>query len=84
MNWTITKNLPWQQMDGKVLILNTGENKAHELNEVASEVWLLITQDKTLEEINTEIQKAYDIDSDTAKEDVDELIKEFKELKLLV
>ena len=84
MNWTITKNLPWQQMDGKVLILNTGENKAHELNEVASDVWLLITQDKSLEEINTEIQKTYEIDSVSAKKDVDDLIKEFKELNLLV
>lgn len=77
------KTLPWQEVDGKVVILSPETTMSHELNETSSFVWKKIEQEIVFTDLLQALIDEFQVDKDTAKSDLKELIKAFKEKSLL-
>lgn len=83
MNPVRIKTLPWREVDGRVVILSPKTATIHELNPVASFLWL--TADGTLsrDEILERITQRFDIDELTAQRDSSEFFAEMDALHLI-
>jgi hypothetical protein len=75
--------VPWKELDGVaiILVLDTGEY--FELDEVALEIWKMLSGDKTLLECANELGAAYDAPSETVQGDVQAFAMELLERNLV-
>ena len=53
------------------------------LNETGVFLWRLLEEDRTFEQLLTELQKEYDIDEKTAREDINAFLDELRTIKAL-
>lgn len=53
------------------------------LNETGVFLWLLLEEDRTFEELLAELQKEYDVDEKTAREDITAFLDEIRAIKAL-
>lgn len=53
------------------------------LNETGVFLWRLLEEDRTFEQLLTELQKEYDIDERTAREDINAFLNELRTIKAL-
>ncbi len=84
MNLAIRANLSTQQIDGELVILDKDNGQIHQLNSVASLIWQQIEAGLEPGAIVKKLTKLYDIDATLAKTDLDKVLSQFKDLKLLV
>ncbi len=84
MNLAVRANLNTQQIDGELVILDKENGQIHQLNSVASFIWQQMEVSSGFEAIVKKLIQFYDIDMVTAKADLDKVVQQFKDLKLLI
>jgi len=83
MNLSIQANLSTQNIDGELVILDKSNGQIHQLNSVASFIWQQIEDDLDVSAITKKLVESFDIDELTAKTDLDKILQQFEELKLI-
>jgi len=83
MNLSIQANLSTQKIDGELVILDKGNGQIHQLNSVASFIWQHIEDGLDISVITKQLVESFDIDELTAKTDLDKILQQFEELKLI-
>jgi len=83
MNLAVRANLSTQQIDGELVILDKDNGQIHQLNSVASFIWQQIEAGSGVEVIVKKLIQFYDIDMLIAKADLDKVVQQFKDLKLI-
>lgn len=73
-----------KKLDEATIIMSIEEGKYFNLNRVASRVWEMIEEPKTLEQIADQLLSEYEISPEDCIRDVSELISELKDLGLVV
>jgi len=71
-------------LNGETLILDVQRNKVHHLNVTASHVWREFSGQKTFQQIAETMVTLFDTDVDTAKHDVERILKELHALGLFI
>jgi hypothetical protein len=69
-------------LNGETLILDTQRNKVHHLNVTASHVWHEYSDRESSQQIAEKMTEIFDIDLETARHDVDRILKELQALDL--
>lgn len=83
MNLSVRANLSTQEIDGELVIADKDNGQIHQLNPVASVIWQHIKSGLDANAIAEQLVQFYGIDEATAKADLDKVLGQFKELKLL-
>ncbi len=78
------KLTPWQELDGKILVLTPRLNSVHELNETASWIWKNLGSGKDVQTMAQELAEEYDVNQDIAENDIRQILNEMKEKGLLL
>jgi hypothetical protein len=64
----------WRVVDDEALILDTTSGYYFSMNGTATDIWCLLNEGKSIDEVAQTIAQQYEIDAETAKNDVRELI----------
>lgn len=86
MNYKLAENISWRDIQGQVLILDPRINqKAHELNPLASSIWLMIAQGMEKDHILNQLVDHYkeQKDDNAIISDANDFIDELVQLKLI-
>jgi len=83
MTLSVRANLSTQDIDGELVILDKDNSQIHQLNSVASIIWEHIESGLDVNAISEQLINCFDIDEITARTDLDKVLKQLKELKLL-
>ena len=83
MSLAIRANLSTQQIDGELVILDKANSQIHQLNSVASFIWQQIEMGLDAQAIVKKLTQLYEIDAAVAYTDLDKVLQQFKDLKLL-
>ena len=70
-------------VDQDAVLLNTKTNKYYALDEVGARFWVLITENKTLQEVYRQLLDEYAVSPDELEKDFLELINDLVENKLV-
>lgn len=65
-------NIPWQIVNDSVVIIDPAQNKIHELDEVATNIWNHLDGEHSLEQIATQLAGSYAVEESMAMTDVEE------------
>lgn len=68
---------------GEAMILTPHDSVLHTLNPVATRVWELLPTHRTLESLAGAIAEEYEVDMETAKGDIQELMSNLMEKQIL-
>ena len=63
------ENLPWREIDGRVVIIHPKRGEVHEFNPVGTLLWKNATGTATLDELIYLVCEEFDVDFETAKVD---------------
>lgn len=81
---SILDNISWKQLSDRVVAVDTNNGDYYTFNEVASTIWIAVSENKTVDEIVAQIMKEYDIaDEAQVRNDINTQLKEWKEMKLI-
>ena len=83
MRLSVRENLSSQKVDGELVILDKDNGQIHQLNSVASYIWLQIEAGSELNEILERLISVYEIENSIAQADLENVIQQFKDLELL-
>jgi hypothetical protein len=83
MPYRVKQGLFAQLVDGDLLILNRERGEIHQLNPVAGFIWDKLDGQNTLEQLVMAITEKYDVEHDTAKRDLESLLKALSDLNLI-
>jgi hypothetical protein len=78
------KKLAWRRVDDEIVILNLETSVYFSLDGIGSEIWEMIHQKKSEQEIVESLVKKYSSTEDIIRKDVQNLIKQLKKEKLLL
>lgn len=70
-------------VDGETLILTPTDSVLHTLNPVATRVWQLLGEHRTLLELVDALVQEYDVDRATAEQDVRSLLADLTERQIV-
>ena len=70
-------------INGEAMILTPHDSVLHTLNPVATRVWELLPTHRTLAAMAGAIAEEYEVDAETAKADVQELVGQLLEKQIL-
>lgn len=73
---TKTKAVAWQEFEEGIVILQSRASLAHELNGSAAQIWLNITGEKSIEQINQQVCEEYGLGPDETLSDTAEFVSE--------
>ena len=73
------KAIAWQMLDENVVILQSREAMAHELNGSAAKIWMNITGEKSVEQINNDLCAEYGLKESEILSDTSEFVSELVE-----
>lgn len=76
-------NIPFQEVQGRVVILSTKLSKSFELNETASFIWTCLKTNSSLNEIAESVTNEFEITFSDALIDSELLIKDLLERELI-
>lgn len=76
-------NLPWREVDGRVVVLSPRAGTIHELNPVASFLWRHADGKTSSAEIARKLSEAFDVESVTAVGDATQFFSELEKLALI-
>lgn len=71
--------LPWREVDGRVVVIQTTRGEVHELDECATFLWKQADGSASIDQIVSALMDEFEIDEQTAKSDS---IGFYKELQL--
>lgn len=72
--------VPWRIIEGEAILVSTRSQQVLYLNESATEVWKVLDEDKSLEEIVDHLCACFEIARDQAEQDVLACIGELRDL----
>jgi len=75
----LSETLFAQEVDGEMVLLDMKNENYFGLDAVASEIWRLLQEGKTLEEILHELMEIYDVDETTLRQDLSNFIGQLQE-----
>ncbi len=75
-------NLVWNTFDREAVILDVSSGDYFSLNPIATEVWQALHEGQSLDQIAAQIATKYEIDTATARADIDELLDQLRHTKL--
>ena len=75
---------PWQEMEGRALVITPQKSAVHELNDTATFVWKKIDGQTTARAIIVDLCEDFDVNPEEAQNDVLPLIREMKEKGLIL
>lgn len=73
----------FQIMDGLAVVVATRKRMVHRLDGVATDLWRYLEPGRTVDELVDLLVSAYEVDVETARNDVVEFVQEFVEKELL-
>ncbi len=76
-------DLNYRSIDGETLILNRQDDRLHQLNATASFIWDCCDGNSNLADIVDRLAGAYEVDSNTARKDVEEILSNLRRSNLL-
>jgi len=76
-------SLIFREIDGEVVIIGDDGRHIHMLNETATLIWNCGDKKTSVEQIISKMCDEYDVDEDTASQDVLETIKSLSDKKLI-
>jgi hypothetical protein len=76
-------DLNYKTIDGETLILNRKEGHLHQLNPTASFIWDCCDGNSNIADITDRVAAAYEVDSSTARKDVEEVLSNLRNSNLL-
>ena len=76
-------NYPFQKIEGDTIIVDTRDRLMHQLNDVGSRVWELLTLKQTVKTIINAVTDEYEVDPSAAGDDIIQLLDKMSELKLI-
>lgn len=65
-------------VDGEVLALDVGRGQCFGMNAVASAVWTLLEQPRTLDEICSQLTQQFEIEPGQCREEIGTLLDQFR------
>jgi Coenzyme PQQ synthesis protein D (PqqD) len=77
------EDLNYRTIDGETLILNRQDGRLHQLNPTASFIWDCCDGNSNLADIVGRLARAYEVDPNTARKDVEEVISNLRSSNLL-
>jgi len=75
----LSESLFAQEVDGEMVLLDMKSENYFGLDAVASEIWKLLQEGKSLEEILLELMEIYDVDETTLRQDLSNFIEQLQE-----
>lgn len=84
----IKKNLIKREIAGDVILVPVGQsviesNGLYALNELGSFIWDMLPDVESIDDIVKEVLNEYEVDEETAKNDIIEFINKMKELQII-
>jgi hypothetical protein len=76
-------DLSYRTIEGETLILNRKEGHLHQLNPTASFIWDCCDGNSNIADITDRLAGAYEVDSSTARKDVEEVLSNLRSSNLL-
>ena len=73
-----------REIDGETVILDPGSERMHTLNLTAAFVFQAIDGKRTIEQVSAQVADHFDVDPAMAQRDTLEVVRQFRELGLLV
>ena len=73
----------WRMLDGEAVMMSEDGSQIHNLNKVASVIWELADEKTTVKQIIEKICEGFDVEWNTAQEDVLEFIQKLVDQQLL-
>ena len=64
----------FSEIEGEFVALNINKGQCYGMDSIASKVWSLIDQPRSLEDICAALQEIYDVDPETCRDDVESLL----------
>ena len=83
MRVTQNTDIAWQEYDGEAVLVDPQDATCRVLNETASLVWRVCATPTTVAEIVAALQDEYEIDAEQARADVEEIVREFLDKRIL-
>ena len=77
------QNLAASMVDGEAVILNLKDGNYYGLNTVGAEVWRWLHEPKTVEELVGLMTAQYEVDTGTARQDVERLLRDLEARHLI-
>lgn len=79
--YTLTNEYMWKEIKGRVVVLHFDSGKYYSLNHTGSLIWKSILNNVPLDDIVEQLCSVYEVERDTARADVHEMIHLFQEKK---
>lgn len=76
-------DLNYRTIDGETLILSREEGRLYQLNPTASFIWDCCDGNSNIADITERLAGAYEVDSSTARKDVEEVLSNLRNSNLL-
>lgn len=80
----VSENISWKKLGDRVVAVDTNNGDYYTFNEVASTIWVALSEDKSIDAIVAQILEEYDItDPEAVRSDIEAQITKWKEMKLI-
>ena len=80
----VLDNISWKQLGDRVVAVDTNNGDYYTLNDVASTIWLAVSEGKAVDDIVAQIMAEYDItDEVKVRQDIDTQFAQWQEMKLM-
>jgi hypothetical protein len=66
------------EVNGEVVALNVDRGQCYGLNEVASRIWDMLAEPRTVDQLRDALTESYDVDVETCESEVKRLIGELQ------
>lgn len=76
MSYKICTDVMWKKIDDEIVIANSGKDDYCFLNATGSDIWEMIHQGSSSDEIIMTLCNKYDADEKTIKKEAEKLVKE--------
>jgi hypothetical protein len=82
--WQKNPLLAWREIEGETVIISPDESVLHELNDTGSFIWRHLDGQHTAAQIAGLLAAEYDVTPETALQDIEALLADLAQRKLLV
>lgn len=80
---TRNKSVVFTELDGEVIILDTGSGKYYEMDSIGSRIWMLLECNPSLMDLQKILTAEFDVDDQTCFKDISDFIGNLAELGLI-
>jgi len=83
MAYTLTNEFVWKEIGQQVVVVQSETGAYFTLDEPASFAWKSILEGRSVDEVANQLAKVFDVGTDSAREDVKELLRSWVGKKML-